>query len=112
MKNNDFQCWIDYEFKSYYLDAPKQGLRIIFSKSISDFYKVNIKKYVSFLRKHYFFPVRCYIYITNKKQYRSDGSPCYGYFTNPIEDEQFFWPSIHLPCKAPDNENELKYFER
>ena len=107
MKNNDFQCWIDYEFKSYYLDSSKQGLRIIFSKGISNFYRTNIRKYISFLRKRYFFPMRCYVYITYKKQYQSDGRTFSGHFTYPTG-EQDFWPSIHLACKAPDSNEELK----
>ena len=106
--SNSFSCWIDYEFKSQYLDCEKNGLRLLFYKDIDVNIKNYIKKYISFLRKKYFFPIRCYIHITNNNSYHShSGGRCYGVFFDDEETTNKY-PSIYLPAKLARNND---YFD-
>ena len=54
MMSNDFQCWIDYEYKSFYNDSSKQGIHLVFSKDVNHEYKRIIKNYLRFLRRRFF----------------------------------------------------------
>ena len=108
MRNKINPCWIDYEYENYYLDSPKKRLRIIYKKDITIDVKNCIKKYINYLRKKYFFPVRCYIYVTNNIAYKSNKyGKCHGVFLGGEENKSGF-PSIYLPFKI-SKENE--YFD-
>ena len=102
MNMNKFVSWIDYEFKSYYLDSSKRGLRIIKDKNIN-LRKANfICEYLKFLRKRYFFPLRCYIHLTAGNKYKSANNKyCYGIFF-PGDEKKKTFPSIYLPIGSED----------
>lgn len=56
--------WIELAEKKEYEDSSKlSGLRISFDKRIDNGRKEEIKKFAKWLRKHYYFPIRCNIYI-------------------------------------------------
>lgn len=93
---DNFQCWIDIKFKKYYLDSSVRGLRLIFDKSIDSSIKAAIKVFVSYLRKLYFFPIRCSIHVINSKTYDGDSK---GVFFYPNEGVKML-PSIYLCGKV------------
>ena len=97
-----YSSWIDKEFKKYYNDSSKNGIRLFFANDLPIEVKNSIKNYVRFLRKHYFFHVRCYIHITNNYKYYSYNSKstyCYGIFFTP-EENNGKYPSVFLPAKT------------
>ena len=103
MKKNDFASWIDIVYKSHYLDSKYQGLHLVFRDGVSNKVREITKKYLSFLRKRYFFPIRCYIYLTNNKKYISNSKGhCYGVFFGAEENKNKL-PSIYLPAKESKN---------
>ena len=108
MMNNTFSCWIDIDCKEYYLDSKKQGLRIVPRKDVDADTKKIIFEYICFLRKKYFFPIRCYVYLTNNRRYKSmDKGYCYGSFF-PGEENKSKLPSIYLPCLIEKNNDSIK----
>ena len=92
-----FISWIDIDCKSYYLDSSKCGLRLFFDAKIDNDDKKLIKSYLAFLRKRYFFPLRCNVYITSNAKYKSkSGGYCNGIFFEGQEENKTY-PSIYLP---------------
>lgn len=100
MKVNTGGIWIDYEYKNEYQDSSKKGLRLFFSKKVDTENVINIKKFVNFLRKRYYFPLRCNIYIHNVSDFPSldgDGTTK-GFFLFGSEKEKKF-PRIYIACQ-------------
>ena len=92
-----FVSWIDKEFKNYYLDSTKRGLRITVHSGVDPLSEESVKNYLRFLRKRYFFPIRCNIHLTPQEKFHSkDGGYCCGVFF-PGEENRRRWPSIYLP---------------
>ena len=95
----DFSSWIDLDCKSYYLDSKKRGIRVIVHEGVDVETVSRIRKYLWFVRKRYFFPIRCYIHLTDHEKYRSSGKGyCYGIFF-PGQETPRRYPSIYLPSK-------------
>mgnify|MGYP003295604893 CR=1 FL=1 len=63
MKWKNGGIWINYEYKKDYQDSSQKGLRVIYSKKIDNECIGNLKKFINFLRRRYYFPIRCNIYI-------------------------------------------------
>ena len=96
-----FSSWIDLDCKSYYLDSKKRGLRLIVHNGVDAEIVETIRDYLRFIRKRYFFPIRCYIHLTNNEKYRSnDKGFCSGVFF-PSTEKPKRYPSIYLPAKMP-----------
>ena len=56
--------WINNFDKQQYKDSSKlRGVRVVFDKRIEQAKKEQVKKFVNWLRKRYYFPIRCNIYI-------------------------------------------------
>ncbi len=99
--------WIDIEFKEYYINSAKQtGLRLFFQKDCSQFIKNEVHKYVKFLKKRYYFPIKCNIHFRNQEKFHSYDQKgyTYGIFFEG-ENEKKTYPSIYIPI-AGYNENE------
>lgn len=88
--------WIELsEKKEYEGSCRLTGLRVTFDKRIDAERKEEVKKFVEWLRKRYYFPIRCSIHICycsyfekfDKVDYETNGAFYYG--------EKFF-PSIRI----------------
>lgn len=84
MTVNSYYLWIERKDRKKCLDpsARATGLRIKFSSGLDRCVIDNINALIRYLRKEYYFPVRCNILITDNKCYRSavDGHRYYGIF--------------------------------
>ena len=89
--------WIPREYANVYNDSKKRGLRCFFSDEIDLNTKEQVKKFINYLRKKYFFPIRCNIYFTNHIKYiNGNKEKCNGVF---FEGDTNKTPSIYIPCK-------------
>ena len=56
--------WIEFSEKQSYTNSSKlTGLRITFDKRIDNGRKQEVKKFADWLRKRFYFPIRCSIHI-------------------------------------------------
>ena len=66
--------WIDKEYKSYYKDSAKaSGIRCKFHSYEKSFEKSTmeeIQKFIAFLRKKYYFPIRLNITFCDTQAFR------------------------------------------
>ena len=100
MKWNIGGIWIDYEYKKEYQDSSKKGLRVFYSKKLNKDCIDNIKKFLNFLKKRYYFPLRCNIYIRNVEDFPSLNGieTTKGIFFFGDEEQKKF-PSIYVACE-------------
>lgn len=89
----------------FYSDsAPKSGLSLHFSPYIDCDTKKHICDYVRYLRKEFFFPIRCNVYFSAKEKFASPkGGYCYGVFFSNEENKQtkrHIYPQIYIPTKC------------
>ena len=101
--------WIDYEFKPYYQDSRQSGLRLHFDKNIDNKNRENIELLFFWLRKRYFFPYRCELYLFNQKKFRSkvQNQFCQGIFFSPNDLKRAFKPHVYI---AVDTEASFLYY--
>ena len=60
--------------------------------------KKRICKFVRYLRKEFFFPIRCNIYFCEQEKFRSSkGGFCYGIFFSNDESNGRVYPQIYIP---------------
>ena len=85
----------------FYSDsAPKSGLSLHFSSNIDEKTKREICIFVRYLRKEFFFPIRCNIYFCNQEKFRSSkGGYCYGLFYSNERYNRRIYPQIYIPAK-------------
>lgn len=90
--------WIDYEFKSYYKDGKQSGLRLHFNKEINNKVRAEIESLFLWIRKRYFFPLRCEVFLLNQKKFRSKVQHqfCQGIFFAPNESKNLRTPHIYI----------------
>lgn len=84
----------------FYSDsAPKSNLSLHFAPAIDDSTKKHICNFVRYLRKEFFFPIRCNIYFCAQEKFRSaQGSFCYGIFYSNDESNRRIYPQIYIPA--------------
>lgn len=101
--------WINKDCKAQYADSKKQGLRLLFHRDIPDDYVDEIKKYVKYLRKLYFFPIRCKVHFCYQESFLSNDRKHkrYGLFLYDENDEKF--PEIYVSILEKGKLSELKY---
>lgn len=106
MKQRNGGIWIDYEYKKEYQDSSKKGLRVFYSKKLDKECIDNIKKFFNFLRKRYYFPLRCNIHIRNVKDFPSLNGieTTKGIFFFGDEEKKRF-PSIYVACELSSRWN-------
>ena len=54
--------WIEVQYKDKYQDEKRpwyRGLRLVIDREIEEERREKIKAFVAWLKKHYFFPLRC-----------------------------------------------------
>ena len=94
--------WINRCFIDFYNDSSKKGLRCHYTK-ISEPIKTKLKKFIKFLNKMYFFPIRCDVYFENSVNILSYNkkNKCKGIFFEGEEDKTT--PCIYVPCMVTDS---------
>ena len=60
------------EAKKFYDDSVLQGVRLHFAKNISTEIRESCKDFCRWLRRNYFFPIRCNIIIKNCSYFERD----------------------------------------
>lgn len=64
--------WIEKKQKKFYDDSVLQGVRLHFAKNISTEIRESCKDFCRWLRRNYFFPIRCNIIIKNCSYFEGD----------------------------------------
>ncbi len=84
----------------FYCDsAPKSNLSLHFAPAIDCERKKNICRFVRYLRKEFFFSIRCNVYFCNQEKFRSSkGGYCYGIFYSNDKSERRIYPQIYIPA--------------
>lgn len=85
MKSN----WIPVEFRSFYEDDICCGLAVRFcDKEINFDFRREVLRFVGYLRKNYFFPIKCNVHFEYYTDYRNEEKGkdrAVGIFYNPKE---------------------------
>ncbi len=83
----------------FYSDsAAKSNLSLHFASDIDIDAKNSICRFVRYLRKEFYFPIRCNIYFCNQEKFHSSkGGYCYGIFYSNDESIRLIYPQIYIP---------------
>ena len=101
--------WIEKEHKTYYRDSAKaSGLRYKFYDYGNEFdeYTIGeIKKFITFLRKYYFFPIRLNVLFCNTQgfQHHIDNHIYYGAFYSMDDEKRRIYPKISIASKITES---------
>lgn len=94
--------WItktEENLRFYSESAPKSDLALHFAPAIDSHTKKCICGFVRYLRKEFFFPVRCNVYFCSQEKFRSSqGGYCYGIFYPNDESSRMIYPQIYIPA--------------
>ena len=96
--------WIEKQYKKEYINSAKlTGIRYKFAKDFDEATKIEIKKFISFIRKYYYWPIRLNISFYNESYFKSkvDGHKYYGVFFNGDE-KQKRYPKTCVAGKVND----------
>ena len=105
--------WIDKEYKSYYKDSAKaSGIRYKYYNYGEDFDKStieDIRKFIIFLRKNYYFPIRLNILFcdTHSFKHYADNHTYFGAFYSADYQKRKVYPRISIAARVTKN-NSLK----
>lgn len=101
--------WIDLKYKDFYLDNKPSGLYLYCDKSLDDNTLSQIKLFIAWLKKNYYFPIRCNVVMKNEKQFHSSKGDyyCQGIFFAPEDLSHAKLPRIYV---ASDTEFEYVVF--
>ena len=98
--------WIEKEHKNEYKNSAKaSGIRIKFYDRENNFDKntmQEIKNYISFLRNHFYFPVRLNVLFCNSAAFTHhlDKHKYFGAFYNMEDEKRFIYPRISVAAKV------------
>ena len=98
--------WIDREYKGEYKDSAKaSGIRYRFYDYGDGFdpkYKEEIKCFVAFLRKYYYFPIRVNILFCNTPTFKDpiDHHTYYGAFYSMDDEKRRIYPRISIAANV------------
>lgn len=93
--------WIEKEEKRFYVNSAKaSGLRLFYG-DISKVTINEIKQFVAYIRKRYYFPIRCNIYFSDDLYYISnvDGHKFYGVFYGEDDCKKLAYPQIYVASR-------------
>ncbi len=101
MRNISGNLWIFRKDSNLHRDrAAATGLRVRYADGIDREIRTNLDSLIRYLRRLYFFPVRCNVYITNHESYRSehDGHVYYGVFydNEGVYPKKKLYPEIYV----------------
>lgn len=93
--------WIEKKDKSLYNDSAVKGLRLYFDDNVTPDNRRECKEFCDWLRKTYWFPIRCKIYFCPQKKFKSldDGHNYYGIFYDNEDDNIRKYPCIFIATK-------------
>lgn len=100
--------WVKQKEKKEYLDSSKyHGLRIVYASELEEKIVLELKKLIKYLRKRYFFPIRCNLFFTNHEGYPSErkGYTLCGVFYNCEDCKRKTYPQIYIAAKETINNN-------
>ena len=103
--------WIEKSDKTFYNESKLKGIRLLVNKNISKDIKEEIKSFLVWLRKRYFFPIRCKIIIKNNSYFlalNEKDKDSYGDFY--YEDESY--PEIWIAGGTLRNEKKENRIRR
>ncbi len=101
--------WIDKEDRKYYKDSAKaSGIRYKFYNYGNDFDEHTmeaVKKFIVFLRKKYYFPIRLNILFCDTQAFRHhiDNHTYYGAFYSMDDEKRKIYPRISIASKVTKN---------
>lgn len=109
MSYSKSSIWIDYEFKNYYKDSKLTGLRLHYDNEVSASKRNNLNSLFTWLRKKYYFPLRCNVFLLNQEKFKSKTphSFCQGIFFPPEGLRRAKMPQIYI---AINTDKEFLYF--
>ena len=86
--------------KAYYSDWPKKGLSVSFASSLPAETRFEIQHFLRYLRRDFYFPVKCSVYFTDHDRYISKTAGfCYGIFFPNDGEERAKYPQIFVPAR-------------
>lgn len=98
--------WIEKEERVFYDDSKLKGVRLFFGKGVLPEIRDEVKAFVSWLRKNYFFPIRCKIKIKGCSYFLADSENdkySYGDFYYDKDDKEY--PEIWIAAGRNRREN-------
>ncbi|MBQ7343658.1 MAG: hypothetical protein IJW53_02705 [Clostridia bacterium] len=101
MANNFLWVTKTEENLAFYADsAPKSNLSLHFASDIDPKTKKCICNFVRYLRKEFYFPIRCNVYFCNQEKFRKHkGGYSYGMFFSNHESGERAYPQIYIPTQ-------------
>ena len=86
----------------YYADsAPKDGLAVRFTSKVDREVKSKVMRFMRYLRKEFYFPIRCNVYFCACDRFRSPhGGYSYGVFFPNNEGKRMTYPQIYVPAES------------
>lgn len=103
MAHDKDSIWIDREFQTYYDDSRSKGIAVYYEKSLPDEKRAQTEVITKWLRKRYFFPIRCNIFVRDCAKFKSKtrGKTCLGIFFAPQRESEV--PQIFIAgCNEQD----------
>ena len=100
--------WIDKKHRAYYKDSSKSsGIRVKFKayeNNFDDSTLEGIKKFVAFLRKKYYFPIRLNVLFCDTEAFRHhiDNHTYYGAFYSMDDEKRKIYPRISIASKVTE----------
>ena len=102
--------WIDKKHKNEYTDSAKaSGIRYKFydcGNAFDEAVMNDIKRFIDFLRKNYYFPIRLNILFCNTSAFlhHTDGHKYYGAFYGMDDEKRLIYPRISIAAKVTDSD--------
>ena len=99
------------ENKQFYSEYPKHGLCLHFDKGIDPTLRNNTIAFVRYLRRDFYFPVKCHIYFKNVPHWPSKkkGYTCTGIFFSNKE-RKGAYPKIYVAADISDTSKYNLFF--
>ncbi len=100
--------WIDKEHRTYYKNSSKaSGIRVKFKayeNIFDDSTAEGIKKFIAFLRKKYYFPIRLNVLFCDTEAFRHhiDNHTYYGAFYSMDDEKRKVYPRISIASKVTE----------
>ncbi len=100
MANNFLWITKTEENLRFYSDSSsKSNLSLRFASAIDGATKKEVCRFIRYLRKEFFFPIRCNVYFCNQEKFHSSkGGYCYGIFYSNDKSDGRIYPQVYIPA--------------
>ena len=91
--------WIEKIYKNEYINSAKQtGIRYKFSGNFDEDTKTEVSNFITFIRKHYYFPIRLNVLFCNNEKFihHLDGHKYYAAFYSYDDEKRKIYPRIYV----------------